>query len=260
MPHQPRSGGCGLTAGAVCRVSGTETPSSPYAAQPAAQAPRPVRPPRPPRPRRLRPGSAITLLTLGLGVAAYGVGVLLDGPTGFAGSAHLLGMVLALTVVALAVITLGLAGRKAGFLGFVVTVLAIGTALSTVAPGAVRGGVGDRTWTPAATTSDVSYGLGLGDATLDLRNLPTTATTPAHINVSVGLGDLTLRLPSGIDASVVTEMGAGDVSVDGTVLKSIRPGRAGDTHTYTWTTPGSPTDVTVDVHVGAGSVHIDQGQ
>lgn len=262
-PYSPSPTPYASYAGSEPTTTSYAAPSTaPYAAAPPHSAPpaRVPRPPRPPRPRRRRPGSALTLLTLGLGVGAYGTGVLLDGPTGFPGSGQLLGSILALTVVALAVLTLGLAGRKSGFLGLVVVVLAIGTALSTVSSDAVRGGIGERTWTPSATTSHVSYGLGLGDGTIDLRNLPTTATTPATVDVSVGLGDLTIRLPKGMDAVVVTEMGAGDVSVDGTVVNRFRPGRDGGTSPYTWTTPGSTTDVRVDAHVGAGSVHIEQGQ
>ncbi|MEO7070983.1 MAG: hypothetical protein ABI131_10880, partial [Nostocoides sp.] len=152
------------------------------------------------------------------------------------------------------------AGRRAGFLGFIVTILAIGTALSTISPHTVRGGVGDRSWTPSVSDTNDSYSLGLGSATLDLGNLPATTTTPAHVDVSVGLGDLTIRLPKGMDATVVTDMGAGDVSVNGDVVNQQRPGRQHDINPYTWATSGAPADVTVDVHIGAGSVHIDQGQ
>ncbi len=55
-------------------------PTSPYGTTPPPVPPRPVAPPPHPGPRRRRPSGFVGLMSLGLAVALFGIGVALDGP------------------------------------------------------------------------------------------------------------------------------------------------------------------------------------
>lgn len=59
----------------------------------------------------------------------------------------------------------------------------------------VKGGVGDRTFTPTVLAANNRYHLGIGDMTIDLRHvdIPNGETT---ITADVGVGHLLVRVPA----------------------------------------------------------------
>ena len=104
------------------------------------------------RSRRRSGGLLMTLVAVGLAMVAYGGTLWLGDQLGFSGDHHVIALAAALAALGLLVLGLGVAGWRAGFVGF----LAILTALATLGSGAVADGaqvggrVGDVTWTPTA--------------------------------------------------------------------------------------------------------------
>ncbi len=122
----------------------------------------------------------------------------------------------ALAILGGALVVGGMAGRRAGIVGLFAVIAVIGTLVATVVPKLNHlEGAGDRTWRPATvSTATDGYGLGVGDATLDLTALAPgelDASDPANISVSVGIGQLTIQVPTGTAVEVRSSIGAGDV-------------------------------------------------
>ncbi len=233
-------------------------PAGPYGGRPTPPPPpRPIAPPPPPRPRRRRPSGYVALISIGTAIVGFGLGALLDEPLGFPGSAASLGFIIALVGVSGIVLTLGLVGRASGFSGFLTVVLSVMLLGSTAASHVdVGGGVGERTWRPVSST-DRTYTLGAGDATLDLRGLPTPVTDPpVEVGVEMGAGNLVIRVPRDVTTRVVADVGIGSIT---------RPGLAGEVGTSSDSGPGrelrtvigdGPPQVVVTAELGLGEISI----
>ncbi len=235
----------------------SQPPAHPYGGRPTPPGPpRPIAPPPPPRPRRRRPSGFVALISIGTAIVGFGLGALLDEPLGFPGSAASLGFIMALVGVSAIVLALGLRGRASGFSGFLTLVLSVlllgSTAVSHVD---TEGSVGQRTWRPVSTT-DAAYSLGAGNATLDLRGLPTRAGSPIDVDVEMGAGGLEILVPSGVTTRIVADVGIGTIT---------RPGRGGDVGTNSDSGPGrelrtvigdGPPEVLVTAQLGLGEIRI----
>lgn len=215
----------------------------------------PVTPPAPQPPRvvqRRRKGAGFLglLLALGLAVAAYAGGHQLATTEAWPGATPaVFATACALGALGLAVLLIGLAGRRAGLPGFVAVLLAIVAVSGTATiPQFIGDGVGDRTWT-AATVPQSGYHLGVGDATLALAG----ATT--DIDTAVGVGDLTITVPRGTRVQIDAKVGVGDlttVAADGT--RTQEDNRDSVNQAF-GDGSGTPT-VTVTAHVGIGDLTI----
>ena len=210
------------------------------------------------RARRRSGGILMTLIGAGLAMVAYGATLWLSDSLGLSGDHHVIALAGALAALGLLVLGLGVAGWRAGFLGFV----AVCTAIATLAAGAFPHGprwaarVHDATWAPTVSdvTSARSYDLGIGDGRLDLRNLPVdgAATTPT-IAAQVGLGDLTILVPSGMTLGLQGHVGLGEIRVrDSGGTRSWH----GTDVSRTETEGTGPADVTVDANVGVGQITV----
>ena len=90
------------------------------------------------RERRRRGGLLGLLLTAGLAVAGYGVATALAAAYGWSGSPETIALAGALVGAGLGLLLIGAIGRRAGFTGFLVTLLAVvtlGSTVSTTLPG-----------------------------------------------------------------------------------------------------------------------------
>ncbi len=225
-------------------------------------------PPRPmapvaPAPRRRRAGGSAALVAVGLALAGYGLGYLLDGPIGFPGSPEFLGMVIALAALSLLTLALGLSGRRGGLAAVLVIVIGLATWAATITPTTIRSGagIGDRTWIPVATSGQSTYELGIGDAVLDLSSL--AVTTPAggtpEMSAQVGVGNLRIRVPSGITARVTYSVGLGSVHHTDAGGGSVAVGQGSGAGRSGGVTVGSgPVMVDVNAHVGVGDIVIEE--
>jgi predicted membrane protein len=81
------------------------------------------------------------------------------------------------------------------------------------------GGIGDKRWEIAeARNLRDTYELGIGEATLDLRDLDLTGTeasTTLSTEVNVGIGHLLVLVPRGTSIEIDGEVGMGDADVVG---------------------------------------------
>ena len=141
------------------------------------------------RPRR-RGGFLGLLLTVGLAVAGYGLGQWYAGETGFAGSPEVLAAGFAVAGAGLALIVVGLTGRRAGFTAFLVALAALATVGATSMPAMPSGGFGERQWSAASQPTD-GFSLTAGDAELNLAG----ATPGIPIRVAMGAGQLKISVP-----------------------------------------------------------------
>ena len=207
---------------------------------------------RPTPPRRPRAGLLGLLVTAGLAVAAYGGGSLLATDQAWATEPQVIGLTCALGAAGAGLILIGLAGRRAGFTGLLVTALAVATVAVPVGSlSVVRSGVGDRAWV-ASDQPDGGFRLGAGDATLHLDG----ATANQVITVNQGLGNLTIHVPPGVRATTTARVGAGKASMTRDhrtveLVAGVGSAPAGPTIVGAGTTA-----VTLNIDLGMGDLNI----
>ncbi len=239
--------------------------------------PVPVPPPRPPRPRRPSFGGFGALAVGGLAVLGAGVTALFMHHHSYDASTAVMSWAVALSVLAVALVVGGAAGRRAGIVGLFAVVAVVGTLLTAVTPKMHHmQAVGDRTWTPdSLSRATDGYGLGIGEARLDLRELDPAQlagrTSPAHIPVAVGIGSLTIDVPSDVQVRVSSSAGAGQVHlVDGTTGQNLSSSSVvgssdlgGDTQGFgvqrvdvVQSSATGPVQIVVDAKVGLGEVRV----
>ena len=222
----------------------------------------PLAPPPPPRPRRRTAGFAGFALVLGLTLAGYGAGLMLDGPFGFPGSQELFGGVLALGAASLATLVIGLTGRRSLLSAALVTILGVGVGTAGIVETSWEGDRGVRTWTPSATTTTQHFDHSVGRATIDLRPLfaslsapaPSGGTVPAppsgqpvapqDLDIEQGAGEMTILVPAGAHAQIRARAEFGEVRVVGNLPEGISNRDDGSTDG-----PGE----TLSLNLGAGA-------
>lgn len=217
-----------------------ESGAGSYAVPPLGASP-PAAPPRPPSP--------LGTVTLCAALIAVGAGLLLDR----FGALHatLQGLLaLALLVVGAGLVVGARLGR-ARWLILPALLLAAGLAAASLLHGVpLRGGTGDRHWSPvSAVDLHPSYRLRAGDATLDLSTvgpLPATRTVKA----SVGVGALEVQVPVEVPVSVHARAGAGRVELFGGITDGFRADRVASLPD-----PRTP-HLDLDLQVGIGSVTV----
>jgi hypothetical protein len=186
--------------------------------------------------------------------------VWLHDANAWSGSAETIGLAVALAVVGAATLVLGLVGGRAGLTGFIAVVLALATWTSAVVPNIeLGGGVGDRVWRPADTTTSSSR-VGLGQGILDLGDYPHGVAPAPTIKASVGVGELRVVVPSDLTVQVRSHVGIGDITgSNGSSSETRDP--FGDTDasrdiSTTETIGSGEPEVVVDARVGIGQVTV----
>ena len=271
----PATGSGGTATGPVLSTSGIPaygTPGYPtplYAS--SAYGGGTVVAPAAPRPDLTRPSRAWTRVVLGVALLVAGAVLLVDRIGGSDPDGGVVATAAALGVLALGVLVAWLRGRRAGGLAPIGIVLAVVTlGLTATSEGSVTW-AGTRTWTPEPVAGQMKYGLGIGDATLDLSRLATTssqdpATVPRiEIEAKVGLGELTVVVPEDVDARIVAESGTDDVSNKAnlprtptpfqSIFGSLGPVDSKSTDIDVVSGDGNPT-VLVRAEIGGGQITI----
>jgi len=200
------------------------------------------------RPRR-RGGFLGLLLTAGLAVTGFGLGTWYAGESDFSGSPEVLAAGVAVVGAGLALLLIGLAGRRAGFTAFLVTIAALATVAGTSVPNLPHGGVGERQWVALSQPAD-GFSLTAGEARLNLNGVPSGNT----VNVSMGFGQLNVSVPKGTTATIVPTVRAGQIVVH-------RPGEDKQVHSGVDAENAQPisvgsgdTKVTLNVNMVAGEI------
>lgn len=196
-------------------------PPPPGGQPPAGPPPVPPAPPKPPKPRRLRRrsgGAALALIATGL-LLVIVAGMIWAGPwLSLPGKDTTVALATAALVLGLLVLGLGLAGRRAGFVGFLTVVTVLAALVTAPLPAQLHWGgrAGDVTWAPQTVDGLRSdYRLGAGDALLDLRGLEVGDLDGQSVDVSLGAGVLTVVVPDDLTVQVDSEIGAGELLVRG---------------------------------------------
>ena len=247
-----------------------------------APSPTPYRagPPVPPRPRTPGPGSAVVAVVLALCLLATAALLLWDlaDPQGWLLPVTIGGSILLL--LGLGVMVSALRGRRGGALAILGVLLALvvvpATLATTVSPfhdGLNTGaGFGDRSFTPAtAGSAAAGYQLVAGDLDVDLSQLDLTGE-PVTVPLSLGAGDLSLVVPDDAAVRIEAELGAG--RIEGRTqtgwsgpMSSGQPASSrvtwadGNAIDATFLSPAAQEDdaeLVVQIHVGAGNIHIEE--
>ncbi|HUF31982.1 MAG TPA: PspC domain-containing protein [Acidimicrobiales bacterium] len=104
-------------------------------------------------------------------------------------------------------------GRPRGLIALGVTLLAL-TVVIAVVDIPLRGGVGERRWSPAAASEvEGSYRLFVGDAVLDLSDV--SFRDDREIEVRMGLGALTVIVPDEVDVEMRARVSLGELDAFG---------------------------------------------
>jgi phage shock protein PspC (stress-responsive transcriptional regulator) len=214
----------------------------------AAPAPAPWTPPspRPPRPR-----SPLGLVTLSLALVVAGALVAWNLATTHDVPAEIV-LASCLAVVGLGLVVGTFAGRARGLI-VVGALLVVATSIAGVSNIGLRGGVGDRTWTPrnAAAVHD-TYRLGVGESQLDLSLLRLAPGETVALRVRQGVGDLKIVLPDGVPADVDTEVNAGAIRLPtGTEQSGTSLHRR-----YVDPPDGTTPVITIDAELGIGNLEV----
>jgi Putative stress-responsive transcriptional regulator len=218
-------------------------------------APTTYRPEAPRRLRRRSGGGLMALLAIGLSLVTYGSLSWLGSEFHWTGNHWTIAMAGSLAAIGLLLVVLGLAGWRAGFVGFLAVVLAITAWSSAVVPVGIHlgGPVGDRTWTPTLVTSDTNYRLTAGDAVLNLGALPKEGLSEAKLPAYVGFGDLKVVVPEGLTVKIVGHVGLGEILLPSDLGSN---GQGGTDVARSVVIGDGPTEVVVDAGVGVGQLTV----
>ena len=230
-------------------VQGQGVPPAP----PAYYPPPPPVPPRPPMPPRER--SILGVVTFCTTLVVVGLMLLWnvanDGSADDFRAVAVLGTALGITGIGLLVGAV--VGRARGLIVLGV-LLSLATTVAAATDQRLSGGVGERTWTPqTVAAAEQPYRLGVGDAELDLTQLP--AGSDVDVDVRLGVGGLRVYVPADAEVMVDAEVGAGNAAlfdheedgtdVDVTATAVPRDGSSG-------------TVIRIDAEVGLGEVRVEQ--
>ena len=158
-----------------------------------------------------------------------------------------------LAVLGLGMLVSAFAGR-ARWLILPAVPLAVVTAIAgAVDASGFSGGIGQARWQPATVAeAQEPFRLGIGDAELDLRDLPPGSS--ADVEVSLGVGELTVIVPEEARVVLRGEVAAGEAELFGEQL-----GDDSDIdfdQTYVPDSGPSRGVITLDVEVGLGRVEV----
>jgi phage shock protein PspC (stress-responsive transcriptional regulator) len=222
-------------------------------APPAYYPPPPPVPPRPPEPPRERSVLGVVTFCSVLVVAGLMLfwNAVNDGAADDFRAVAVFGTALGVTAIGLLVGAV--LGRSRGLIVLGI-LLSVATTAAAATDQRLSGGVGERDWTPqTVAAAERSHRLGVGDALLDLTQLP--PGSDVETDVRLGVGSLTVLVPADAEVTVDAEVGAGNAQVfdqqdDGTDVDM----------TATAQPRGGPsgTVIRIDAEVGLGEVRVEQ--
>lgn len=245
----------------------TDVPGDSLASAPNAPA-APTAPPLPARPpRRPALGGFGTLVVLGAMASAYAATVKFAPSVAPGRTPVDLGVAAAIGVLGLALVAVGILGRRAGGLAVMAIVGALAVGSVGFLPESLRpaGGVtsfGEQTWMPARTDpASVSYSLGAGSVILDLSNLR-PGDGPRVIDIAVSAGEVAVVVPADLTVRIEGRMGAGEVTRSSSVKDTTRAVLVdGADFPFAYlvspaVTTGGPTDVVVRARLSLASLNL----
>ena len=209
-------------------------------------------PPAPPPPPRER--SILGRVTLSVAVIVVGLLVGWNAATDSDVPARVV-FAAALAVVGIGLVVGTVYGRSRWLVAWALLLTLLAAAAAAAPDVSVRGGFGDRTWSPT-NVADLrpTYRLGIGDAELDLSALDLSGGGRERVEIRQGAGDLTVVVPDDVVVRIDADVDAGELrlpglaSVDGTDLAERVVVPEGSS-------PAAAVLV-VDAHLGVGSLEV----
>jgi phage shock protein PspC (stress-responsive transcriptional regulator) len=129
-------------------------------------------------------------------------------------------------------------------------VLTVAATLVSYVDAPVRGGVGERRWSPATPAElERSYGLTAGDAVLDLSEL--RLEEDREVEVRQWMGELTVIVPSDLGVDVDARVGLGELTVF-----DRRETGGGNRLRTTSIGGGEGPMLRLDIHLGMGELEV----
>lgn len=172
----------------------------------------PPRPMGPRRGRRLSGGAAVGTLTTGLVLIILGLFTWWGDALPWGGNPVSVAWAVALAALGLALVALGVVGRRAGFVGFLALLTAGVTAVTAVLPADLswENSAGDVTAEPqtAAQIEDVTWGFGRVE--VDLSKFEVSAAEPERMAVDLTAGQVAITVPSDLTVAINSSVGAGE--------------------------------------------------
>ena len=202
---------------------------------------------------RRRPRSFVSPATILIAIIVGGI-MAATQPFGSATNASLIGGAVLVTIGG-GLLVASWFGRGVGLIA-AGTIVALALIAGTTLEGMPRQ-FGSFTWVPATAAEAVSerYEIGVGDGTLDLREIDLAPGSRTRIEVMLGVGALEVIAPPRARVEVHARLRAGDV----TVGRATRSGANVDvTHVLEpdTTGPGTPPVIELRVKVGVGDVEV----
>jgi phage shock protein PspC (stress-responsive transcriptional regulator) len=165
----------------------------------------------PPPPRRTEPRSYLGLITVSVAVIVGGLLAVL-GVSGVSVPAVVVAAAM-LGVLGIGLLVGAFRGRARWLIAPAVVLLLIAQ-VAAVVPKVVSdtagSGLGERRWSPTATSS--TFELGAGSAVLDLSKLPAGSAT---VDTRVGVGELIVLVPADTRLVLDASVGAGELDLPG---------------------------------------------
>lgn len=243
----------------------------------------PSGPPAPQRGRRLSGGGPLAALTAGA-LLIIVAGLTWTGDSlNVGGNPLTVAWCVALAVVAVLLVALGFAGRRAGWVGFFGLIAVLATLLTAPLPADLRwnSSTGDVEHIPTSAAALQDIDLGAGQVELDLTVLNARTLDSDTSRIDVGLGQVVIVVPTDLSVEIDSDIGAGELLIDGDPFdRSGTPGRSpevtinaddGTTQTLaagtTFSDDGTdvqtraligsqPADLVIEVEVGLGQVRV----
>jgi len=224
------------------------SPSRPVYTPPPGYLPPPPKPPKLPG-----PPSFLGPIAVSVGIVIVGVLFALNASHAIDLSAQAI-FATSLLIVGLALVVGTWIGRARALIAFG-AVLAIALVVAAAVDVPLRGGTGDRTYTPTSTADiPATYRLAIGRQTIDLTAL-NLAGKKVQVTSSVGIGEVDVRVPPNVRLVAHGRAGTGNVNIDGDnnggshvdrtlVLPAIGTAVAGE--------------IDLDLRVGLGRVFVDR--
>jgi phage shock protein PspC (stress-responsive transcriptional regulator) len=211
----------------------------------------PVEPAVPAGPRSPVPGVTVAAVLIAMGVLAL-LNRLTDwdpGPRVFIGTA--------LLIVGLGLGVAAFAGGRSAKGGLIALGVVLSVALlfaSTVPWRGVHAGIGDRTYEPTtAAAVRSSYDLGVGDVRIDLSRVDVSdLDEPIDTSVNGGLGDVDVFVPEDADVRLEINSGLGDVSVN---MEDTGDGFYPGEGSGAWVRDDDP-EIVLTINAGVGDVEV----
>jgi predicted membrane protein len=134
-------------------------------------------------------------------------------------------------------------GRARGLIAVGLVLLPI-AALAAVVSVPFDKGLGQQRYAPVETSGSIGYEYGIGELTVDLRDLRFTGTT--EVRTDLGIGSLVVLVPDDAAVDIHGEAGAGEIRVTESEEHFGRFGRAADATVTSESGLGAELDHTLD--------------